>query len=131
MGKKNFFGFAVFAVIAGGVFLSESDVSVGFSEAEPVQPNWAAITAWPTLQVDMIEAQPDPNRQITAIVLDDSGSMEDDIDAAKAAVIGALGAMEASDPDRCDWAERGHDPAVFDGRRRPTRAARFAGTHRR
>lgn len=131
MGKKNFFGFAVFAVIAGGVFLSESDVSVGFSEAEPVQPNWAAITAWPTLQVDMIEAQPDPNRQITAIVLDDSGSMEDDIDAAKAAVIGALGAMEASDRIAVIGLNAGTILPFSTVARRPTRAARFAGTHRR
>jgi len=63
-----------------------------------IEPNWAAISAWPGIQAESVEAQPDPNRLIAAIVLDDSGSMSADIDAAKTAVIGALDAM--SDRDR-------------------------------
>ena len=63
----------------------------------PVTPNWAAISAWPSLQVDAVEAQPDPNRRVTAIVLDDSGSMGSDIVPAKAAVVGALEAMDDND----------------------------------
>lgn len=67
-------------------------------EHDPITPNWAAIASWPTLQTEVVEAQPDPNRRVTAIVLDDSGSMGSDIEAAKEAVSGALAAM--SDDDR-------------------------------
>ncbi len=72
------------------------------TEPEPIQhdavaPDWAAIAAWPGLQAEAIEAQPDPNRRVTAIVLDDSGSMERDIEAAKSAVTGALDAMTDGD----------------------------------
>ncbi|MEO0379701.1 MAG: vWA domain-containing protein [Pseudomonadota bacterium] len=65
---------------------------------DPVTPNWAAIAAWPSIQSDAVEAVPNPNRRITAIVLDDSGSMGGDIFAAKTSVVGALEAM--ADEDR-------------------------------
>ncbi|MEM8578332.1 MAG: vWA domain-containing protein [Pseudomonadota bacterium] len=65
--------------------------------AEPITPNWAAIAAWPSLDTPAVEATPDPGRRITAIVLDDSGSMSGQMDAAKGAVLGALEAMADSD----------------------------------
>jgi len=66
--------------------------------SEPVQPNWAAIAAWPASEATQVEASPDPNRRITAIVLDDSGSMGSDIEPAKAAIVATLAAM--ADEDR-------------------------------
>lgn len=66
-------------------------------QSQPVIPDWAAIAAWPGSQADSIEAQPDPNRIYTAIVLDDSGSMGGDIGAAKSAVLAAVEAMDPSD----------------------------------
>ncbi|MDA7422894.1 VWA domain-containing protein [Tritonibacter multivorans] len=62
-----------------------------------IEPNWAAIAAWPNLNSSSVEAQPDPNRRVTAIVLDDSGSMSKDMHDAKQAVIGALDAMKDDD----------------------------------
>ncbi|MEM6307037.1 MAG: vWA domain-containing protein, partial [Pseudomonadota bacterium] len=47
--------------------------------------------------VDRVQARPDPNRRITAIVLDDSGSMAADINAAKQAVVDTLDAMAPTD----------------------------------
>ncbi|MEL7462693.1 MAG: vWA domain-containing protein [Pseudomonadota bacterium] len=64
---------------------------------DPVAPDWTAIAAWPGGEAEEVEAQPDPNRRITAIILDDSGSMRADIEAAKAAVTGALDAMARTD----------------------------------
>ncbi len=92
----------VFIAVIGAVAVSVwQETNKGDPRAvvrEPVTPNWAAIAAWPSLQADVVEAQPDPNRRVTAIVLDDSGSMGDDMAAAKAAVVGALDAM--ADDDR-------------------------------
>ena len=65
---------------------------------EEVMPNWSSIAAWPNVETPTVEATPDPNRRITAIVLDDSGSMGADIVPAKAAVLEALNAM--ADHDR-------------------------------
>ena len=64
---------------------------------EPVDPDWAAIAVWPGQEADVVEAQPDPNRRITVIVLDDSGSMGEDIEPAKAAVASAIAAMADTD----------------------------------
>ena len=64
---------------------------------DPVAPSWAAIAAWPSFEPEVVEAMPDPNRRVTAIVLDDSGSMGADMDAAKRAVVDALGAMAPED----------------------------------
>ncbi|MDA9207837.1 VWA domain-containing protein [Octadecabacter sp.] len=88
---------AIAALIIFGVLASENGTGPINKRQEPVQPNWAAITAWPNLQPDVVEAQPNPNRRVTAIVLDDSGSMGSDIVAAKAAVVGALNAMNDED----------------------------------
>ncbi|MEM1373125.1 MAG: vWA domain-containing protein [Pseudomonadota bacterium] len=66
--------------------------------SEPVVPNWSAIAAWPSLEATQVEAAPDPNRLITAIVLDDSGSMGSDIVPAKAAIVATLDGM--ADDDR-------------------------------
>lgn len=87
-----FMGIIVYAMI----FL-EDNGPVSQASRDPVTPNWAAIAAWPGVESTVIEAQPDPNRRVTAIVLDDSGSMGNDIVAAKAAVVGALDAMADTD----------------------------------
>ena len=64
---------------------------------EPVAPDWDAISAWPAQESAVVDAQPDPNRTYTAIVLDDSGSMGADIEPAKAAVLAAIDAMNDDD----------------------------------
>jgi len=82
-----------------GFFIAE-DIGFGpetFLPPEPVAPNWAAIATWPSLEAPIVEAQPNPNRRVTAIVLDDSGSMGTDMAAAKQAVVDALGAMDDED----------------------------------
>lgn len=86
-------GIAVFAV--GGDFIQEYNPFAG--PPEPVEPNWTAITAWPGAEAAEVEAQPDPNRVFTAIVLDDSGSMGSDMEPAKAAVLASLGSMDPQD----------------------------------
>lgn len=98
MGKK-LTGFYIGAALAtGAVVWSMMPGSLqSVMPQNPVQPNWAAIAAWPTLEPTVVEAQPDPNRRVTAIVLDDSGSMGGDIIPAKAAVVGALDAMNGDD----------------------------------
>jgi hypothetical protein len=63
----------------------------------PVAPNWDAIAGWPGQEAGEIDAQPDPKRVYTAIVLDDSGSMGADIEPAKLAVTASLDAMDDSD----------------------------------
>jgi len=85
-------GLAVFPEVKDAVFGAS-----GSSNQAPVQPNWAAITSWPNLQADIIEARPNPNRRVTVIVLDDSGSMGSDIIAAKQAIVGTLDAMDGED----------------------------------
>ena len=91
----------VVALVVLGVLVSlvlnEMSEDGPSNNPEPITPNWAAIAAWPNLSSDTVEAQPDPNRRVTAIVLDDSGSMKSDMEAAKEAVIGALDAMAADD----------------------------------
>ncbi len=82
-------GLIVFAIVAG-----EDNLAVS---TEPVAPDWVAITAWPGVIADEVDARPDPNRTFTAIVLDDSGSMGADIVPAREAVGAALGAMGDGD----------------------------------
>ncbi|MEM9342895.1 MAG: vWA domain-containing protein [Pseudomonadota bacterium] len=89
---------AVVGAIAYAVYDEFSGSGGGTVSREPVPPNWAAIAAWPRFEVETVEARPDPNRRVTAIILDDSGSMGSDIVPAKAAVVGALNAM--ADDDR-------------------------------
>lgn len=88
---------AVFGAIAVSVYQESRQSGIRILPPDPVTPNWAAIASWPSLQSDVVEAQPDPNRRVTAIVLDDSGSMGGDMDAAKSAVVGALEAMDDKD----------------------------------
>ena len=75
---------AIFFVIGIGVVIfnmaNESGVLSG--PPEPIEPDWTAISDWPGSVADEVEAQPDPNRVFTAIVLDDSGSMGGDIEPA-------------------------------------------------
>ena len=88
----------VFVVVAYSISDALDNVGGPAADIEPVKPNWSAIAAWPAVEVPDVEAQPDPNRRITAIVLDDSGSMERRITEAKSAVVAALEAM--ADEDR-------------------------------
>jgi len=94
-----FFGVA-FTLLRG--FETNNPPVASFDGAYPessrvVVPNWAAIASWPNLDAPTVDAQPDPNRRITALILDDSGSMGSDIRAAKAAMIEALAAMDKED----------------------------------
>lgn len=99
MNRNLLLTIVVIVIIAVSIF-SETP-SGGEQNAQapqaPVTPNWSAIAAWPAAEAPSVEAQPDPNRRVTAIVLDDSGSMDDDIDAAKQAVVSALDAMAGDD----------------------------------
>lgn len=95
--RRKLIAGAFFLAIGAFVTLDREAIYLKVFPPEPVAPNWAAISAWPGAEVDVIEARPDPNRRTTAIVLDDSGSMGADIGAAKAAVVGALEAMAESD----------------------------------
>ena len=88
--------FGVISLVVLSQFGLLDDTPIGRGN-EPVSPDWTAIAAWPGSQADEIEAQPDPNRVYTAIVLDDSGSMGDDITPAKAAVLTAIDAMDPQD----------------------------------
>jgi len=96
MKRNNILIFAllgIFIVVYNAVDLE----SVFQSPPEPVEPDWTAIADWPGVVADDVEAQPDPNRVFTAIVLDDSGSMGGDIEPAKRAVIEAVSAMAPTD----------------------------------
>lgn len=95
--KKQLVLSLVGAGLLGVVFFDDLMSNARLTTPDPVAPNWAAIAAWPRVDVGSVVAQPDPNRRVTAIVLDDSGSMSSDMDAAKQAVIGALNAMAQED----------------------------------
>ncbi|MFQ6550131.1 vWA domain-containing protein [Aestuariibius sp. 2305UL40-4] len=97
MKAKDFLIPIVLAGAAGWFILQQTDTSIVAPQHEPVAPNWVAIAAWPEAEIAAVEAQPDPNRRVTAIVLDDSGSMGGDMEAAKQAVVDALAAMQDSD----------------------------------
>ena len=89
----------VIAGIAVVVWFGAQEIGL-FDRLTPppvIEPDWAAIAAWPPIESANVEAAPDPNRQITAIVLDDSGSMRSEIEVAKAAVVGALDMMSETD----------------------------------
>ncbi|MCH2163333.1 MAG: VWA domain-containing protein [Marinovum sp.] len=91
----------LFLAIGGVVLFGiAEDIGVDLPQVIPpakVEPDWTAIAAWPGRDADAVEATPDPNRRITVIVLDDSGSMGGDMPAAKQAVFQAVQAMEDSD----------------------------------
>ena len=88
-----FIGLVVVAIVVG----NELDLGEQMAPFTPVEPDWVAISAWPALDGSDVEAAPDPNRQITAIVLDDSGSMSSEMEVAKQAVVGALDTMQPTD----------------------------------
>ncbi len=96
--KKKFFTAVLLGlgVIGYGMF-EEQKAQDSASKVSAVAPDWAAIEVWPNLETTTVDVQPDPNRRITAIILDDSGSMGSDITAAKQAVIDALDAMHEQD----------------------------------
>ena len=89
--------FTITAVVVLSNFAEDEDTQIYTRDAEPVVPNWAAISAWPPLPVNDVNPTPDPNQRFTAVVLDDSGSMGNDITAAKAAVVESLSAMAPTD----------------------------------
>lgn len=64
---------------------------------EPVEPDWQSIAAWPPNEATEVDAEPDPKRNFTAIVFDDSSSMSDAIRDARTAVISSLDAMKDTD----------------------------------
>lgn len=101
MSKRHLVTFAVAAAGVGFVVMQNLMTASGPSSQpvvfEPVTPNWASIAAWPATDSDTVDASPDPNRRITAIVLDDSGSMGDDIVPAKLAVVQSVAAMNPDD----------------------------------
>jgi len=89
-------GFFIVA-IATLIFIGTQEDDVSFAPATPVTPDWTAIAAWPPNQASDVDAIPDPGRNYTSIVLDDSGSMGSDIVAARAAVIAAVASMQPDD----------------------------------
>ncbi|MEO0358716.1 MAG: vWA domain-containing protein, partial [Pseudomonadota bacterium] len=102
MGKVNNFLYAGMAIVIGGIvafdaFGPDGSNSAGQSGVDTTlfQPNWAAISVWPGIEGGGV-AQPDPNRLTAVIVLDDSGSMENDIFAAKVAVAEAVNQLPDS-----------------------------------
>ncbi|MEM9317441.1 MAG: VWA domain-containing protein [Pseudomonadota bacterium] len=107
MAKRGRNSFWIFVLVGFGFFAANNFQLPGsgtfgglgglLGGPEPVEPDWAAITAWPGQEAEEVEAQPDPNRTFTAIVLDDSGSMGGDIEPAKAAVLQALSSMSEGD----------------------------------
>lgn len=94
---RKFLPWIIGAVVLGLIFWDAVGVEQALIPEAPVEPDWAAIAAWPTVEAPEVEAAPDPNRQITAIVLDDSGSMGAQMEVAKQAVVGALDMMDAQD----------------------------------
>lgn len=102
---------SMFAVIAGIVGIVAYSVwQDQFNQVPPpvpstppidqtsLVPNWSAIASWPLVKkgtetIVETEASPDPSLVTTVIVLDDSGSMGDNMGAAKQAVIDAIGQM--------------------------------------
>ena len=96
---KNLFAIAVSLIVLFVFIFQQTETRIPdlFSKPTPVDPDWSSIAAWPDVEINDVEAQPDPNRRITAIVLDDSGSMGADMTAAKLAVITALDAMSEDD----------------------------------
>ncbi len=89
-------GFFVVTLTSLIILATQNADEFEFAPATPVTPNWDTIAAWPPTRDGMVDAIPDPGRNYTAIVLDDSGSMGSDIIAARAAV---LSAREAMGPD--------------------------------
>lgn len=83
--------------VIGAVIWEEAGLEDAAVFQAPVEPDWTAIASWPSVDADEVEAAPDPNRQITAIVLDDSGSMSGEMEVAKQAVVGALDTMQPMD----------------------------------
>ncbi len=88
--------FVILGIVGFSMFTEFSE-NTGPTLDREVTPNWSAIASWPQVDSGAVEATPNPNRRITAIVLDDSGSMGNDMEAAKGAVLAALDAMSPED----------------------------------
>ncbi|WP_299737202.1 VWA domain-containing protein [uncultured Roseobacter sp.] len=107
MKKKHVVEFAIVVAVLGVFFGSEFLDGLGNAPetSEPPQllaefgdPDWNAIAVWPAVaeEVEVI-AQPDPNVTVAVLVLDDSGSMEEEISQAKAALVEAVGFLSETD----------------------------------
>ena len=89
------------------IFMLAAALTVSACEEEPSaaatsvgEVDWTAVAAWPPGDVPAdvtVEAMPDPDRTVTVIVLDDSGSMGSAIEPAKRAILQALDTFEATD----------------------------------
>ncbi|MEO0484509.1 MAG: vWA domain-containing protein [Pseudomonadota bacterium] len=97
MDLNKVFTLGAVAVVVFAIAQNLPENTAPAANMEPVTPNWAAIAAWPSTDAAVVEAQPDPNMRVTAIILDDSGSMGSDIVPAKRAVIDAMAAMAPDD----------------------------------
>jgi len=101
MSKVSNLVVAVTGIIAVAVYVAVDSFSADDTYTPTVdmgQADWAAIAAWPELiEVPDVESLPDPDRIFTMIVLDDSGSMGDDLEQAKTAVIEAVRMMDRQD----------------------------------
>ena len=98
MFKKAIPTIAIIAVIAVGFIWNQASISppadTSVRSMDPVRlaPNWDAIASWPPGAGDGGTAQsnPDPLQVTTLIILDDSGSMSEQMVAAKQAVVDAV-----------------------------------------
>ncbi|MEM7060076.1 MAG: vWA domain-containing protein [Pseudomonadota bacterium] len=93
--------FVVFGAVIWTQFIGSSPPpqdEVARLDQTRLVPDWAAISSWPPSAGEAAGAQanPDPWQVTTMIILDDSSSMRDQMNAAKQAVIQAVGQF---DPD--------------------------------
>ncbi|MEM0977365.1 MAG: vWA domain-containing protein [Pseudomonadota bacterium] len=85
--------FVIIAIIVGALGYSfTSNRSDEQALLASVAPNWDAISAWPRVEISE-QIAPDPDRVTTVIVLDDSGSMANDMRDARDAVVRAVQAL--------------------------------------
>lgn len=99
--KKSALSLIVLAGVVGYFVWIELSATTASDEAyisrAPLEPNWSSIASWPASESARAQATPDPGRRYTAIILDDSGSMGDQMEPAKRAVEQALSAMQSGD----------------------------------
>ena len=82
---RTVFPILVIAGFAIAVFMDNRPIA---RAPVTITPDWATIALWPGLESPTATAEPDAARETTILVFDDSGSMSDEINDAKAAVLG-------------------------------------------
>ncbi|MFK7945473.1 MAG: VWA domain-containing protein, partial [Paracoccaceae bacterium] len=96
---KGLFPFVFLVIIVGSIVATQFSQSPEQPQYDPIDlagvaPDWKAISAWPPEGSEQgastAEANPNPWQVTTLIILDDSGSMGGNMDAAKQAVIEAV-----------------------------------------